>query len=181
MEMKANKTKAITFDYYLQPGANYFGTSMKSSGTEMFMIMDNKSKITISAFEKRTKKMAIASKLTENIPIQKTNLSKFTYQLLPNKVILGYNCKGVRAISKDYETTSYYTTEAKVDFSGLFNSQQCKGIPNPLPGFFKPNEKPLIMFMEYKDLKNPSNSGTMKCIALEKKIYNFNKADYQFM
>jgi hypothetical protein len=181
MEIKANKTKAIIFDYFLQPDANYFGTSMKNSGLEMFMIMDNKNKITISAFEKGTKKMAIASKLTENIPIKKTSQSKFTYKPLPNKVILGYNCKGIRAISPDYETITYYTTEAKVSFSGIFNSQQCKGVPNTLTGFFKLNEKPLIMTMEYKDLKNPSNSGSMKCVTLEKKIHSFNKVDYQFM
>lgn len=181
MEIKANQTKATTLDYYLQSGANYFGTSIINSGSEMFMIMDNQKKISISTFKKGTKKIAMASILPDNIPNKKTSQGKFTYQQLPNKMILGYNCKGVRAINANYETITYYTTEVKVDFSGIFNSQQCKEIPNGLTGFLKQNEKPLLIYMEYKDLKNPSKSGSMKCIALEKKIYNFNKADYQFM
>jgi hypothetical protein len=75
----------------------------------------------------------------------------------------------------------YYTNEAKVSFSEMFKSQQNQGTPNAFVDYFKPNEKPLMLSMDYKDLKDKTKSMTMKCISLEKKALTFNKSDYQFM
>jgi hypothetical protein len=63
----------------------------------------------------------------------------------------------------------------------MFKSQKNEGMANAFKDFFKSDEKPLMMSMDYKDLKDKSKSMTMKCISLEKKAFTFNKGDYQFM
>ena len=54
-------------------------------------------------------------------------------------------------------------------------------MPDAFSNYFKPGEKPLMMDMTMKDLKNKGKITKMKCISLEKNAYTFNKADYKFM
>ncbi len=180
MEMKTNAGKTMVFDYFLEPNASYYGANMNQTGSNMFMIMDSNKKLMVTSFEKGAKKMAMASKI-QDYPTSNTKDSKYTYKTLPNKTILGFNCKGVQATNTTSIMVFYYTNNAKVSFSEMFKSQQNQSTPNALKNFFKPNEKPLMMSMSYTDLKDKSKSMTMKCIALEKETVTFNKSDYQFM
>lgn len=181
MEMKTTTGKSVVFDYLLEPNSNYYGANMHQSGSEMFMIMDMKNKLTISSFGKGSKKMAMASRIPDYTKTNEEQNSKFTYKTLPNKTILGYNCKGVQATNSNSTMVFYYTNEAKVSFSEIFRSQQNQNTPDAFKSFFKPGEKPLMMYMEHKDLKDKSKNMSMKCIALEKEAFIFNKSDYQFM
>lgn len=180
MEMKTDAGKSIVFDYFLEPNTSYYGANMKQSGSDMFMIMDSGKKIMVTSFGKGAKKMAMASKM-QDYAATNSKEDKFTYKSIPNKVILGFNCKGVQATNSKSTMIFYYTNDAKVSFSEMFKSQQNQGSPNAFKNFFKPGEKPLMMSMDYKDLKDKTKSMTMKCISLKKEAYTFNKSDYQFM
>lgn len=180
MQMTAQSGKKIDFQYYLQPNASYYGAKMNQSGSDMLMIMDTKAKITVTGFNQKGKKMAMVSKIPD-YQNTKAGADKYTYKKLPNKVILGYNCKGMQATNATSTIVFYYTNEAKVSFAELFKSQQKQGIPDIFKEVFKAGENPLLLSMEFTDLKNKSKSMKMQCTALSKESFTFNKSDYQFM
>lgn len=180
MEMKTEAGKSMVFDYFLEPKASYYGANMNQTGSIMFMIMDFNKKLMVTSFEKGGKKTAMASKMPDYAASGDKN-SKYTYKKLPNKILNGFSCKGIQATNTSSSMIFYYTNEAKVSFAEMFKSQKNEGMANAFKDFFKPDEKPLMMSMDYKDLKDKSKSMTMKCLSLEKKAFTFNKADYQFM
>ena len=180
MHMTAASGKAVDFQYYLQPNASYYGARMDQGGTDMFMIMDTKTKTTVTSFNKKGQKMAMVNKMPDYSDTKMKN-DKYTYKKLPNKVILGYNCKGIQATNSASTIVFYYTNDAKVSFTELFKSQQGKGLPDAFKDIFKPGEKPLLLSMDYTDLKDKSKSMKMHCTSLKKEAYTFNKSEYQFM
>jgi hypothetical protein len=184
MEIKSDNGKAMNADYLLEPNASYFGFNVsQGEGQSMLMIMDTKNRITISCFGSGKEKMASASKMPDYAEMAKkeNEKTKFTYKVLPNKTFLGYNCKGIQATNDEYDIIFYYTNEAKVSFGDMFKNQKNWKMPDALAGYFKPDEKTLLMDMNMKDFKNKGKVTTMKCISLEKSAYVFNKADYKFM
>ena len=182
LEIRSENEKAMIMDYFLEPNAEYFGFKMGESG-EMFMVIDSKNKLMITAFDQEKEKVAMASRMpdySEMIP--KDNESDgFSYRSLPNKIIMGYNCKGIEATSTDFVMVFYYTNEAKVSFSDMFRSQQKQKIPDVLKGYFKTGDQPLMMTMSMKDLKDKGKITMMKCVVLEKNSREFLKSDYKFM
>jgi hypothetical protein len=184
MEIKSDEGKAINAEYFLEPNMNYFGFNVgQGQGQSMFMIMDNKNKLTVTCFGNGKEKMASASKMQDYSEMTKNEneKSKFTYKTLPDKTFLGYNCKGIEATNAEYVIVFYFTKEAKVSFGNLFESQKNQKMPNALSDYFKPDDKPLMMDMTMRDLKNKGKTTTMKCVSLDKNSYVFNKADYKFM
>lgn len=184
MEIKNEEGKSINMDYFLEPNATYFGLNFShGQGPNMVMIMDTKNNLTINAFGNGKEKMASASKIADysKIANKQGEKSNFTYKTLPNKTILGYNCKGIQATSDEYDIIYYYTNETKVSFGDMFKSQKNWKLPEGLTGYFKADEKTLLMDMNMKDLKKNGKSTTMKCISLEKNAFVFNKTDYTFM
>lgn len=181
LEIKTDAGKAMNVDYLLEPNSAYYGANMNKTGSNMFMIMDTKNKIMVSCFDKGAKKMAMASKIPDYKAKETTKDSKYTYKTLPNKTILGFNCKGIQATNATSTMIFYYTNEAKISFADMFKSQQNQSLSNAFSDFFKSGEKPLMMSMEFTDLKNKSKKMNMTCVGLEKKAFTFNKSDYQFM
>jgi len=184
MEIKSDDGKAMNADYLLEPNGSYFGMNVgQGEGQSMLMIMDAKNKLTVTCFGNEKDKMASASKMPDYSEMAKKEgeKSKFTYKTLPNKTFLGYNCKGIQATNDEYDIIFYYTNEAKVSFGDMFKSQKGWKMPDGLAGYFKPDEKTLLMDMNMKDLKKKGKVTTMKCVSLEKSVYVFNKADYTFM
>lgn len=182
MQITTDKGKEVDFDYFLEPNATYYGANMNNTGASgMFMIMDTKNNLTISTFGKGDKKMAMARKTPDYSDVANNSSKKMKYKAIPGKKILGFNCKGMVASNDESQMTFYYTTEAKVSFANIFASKQNGGFPDVFKGFLQPNEKPLLMEMNYKDLKNKNKTTTMKCTSLNKESYVFNKSDYKFM
>ncbi len=182
MEVQSDNEKAMVVDYFLEPNAEYFGFKMEESG-DMFMVIDSKNKIMITAFNKEKEKVAMASKMPDysEMTSKEDKTDGFSYKSLPNKIIMGYNCKGIEATSEDYVMVFYYTNEAKVSFSDMFRSQQKQKRPNALKNYFKPGDRPLMMTMNMKDLKDKGRNTTMRCVSLEKKSLAFVKSDYKFL
>ena len=181
LEIKTQSGKAMDVDYLLEPNSSYYGTSMNKTGSNMFMIMDTKNKLMVSTFDRGAKKMGMASKIPDYTIKGTTKDSKYTYKTLPNKVILGFNCKGIQATNATSTMIFYYTTEAKVGFAEMFKSQQNQNLSTAFSSFFKAGEKPLMMSMEFTDLKNNGKKMSMTCVGLKKEAFIFNKSDYQFM
>ena len=184
MEIKMEDGKGMKMDYLLEPEAPYFGINIgENKSQNMFMIMDAKNNITITTFGDGKNKMATASKMPDYSEMEDkdNDKSKFTYKTLPDKTFLGYNCKGIQATNAEYDIIFYYTGEAKVSFSDLFKNQKDQKMPDVFTNYFKEGEKPLMMDMSMKELKNKNKVTTMKCISLEKNTYVFSKSDYQFM
>ncbi|MES2812442.1 MAG: hypothetical protein V4670_08235 [Bacteroidota bacterium] len=182
MQITSDKGKEIVFDYFLEPNTSYYGANMNKTGaSSMFMITDTKNNISITTFGKDGKKMAMASKTPDFTAMANDKANKMKYKAIPGKKILGFNCKGMQATNGEMEMIFYYTTESKVSFANIFKTKQNGGFPDIFKDILKPNEKPLLMEMNYKDLKNKSKTTTMKCISLNKESYTFNKSDYKFM
>jgi hypothetical protein len=184
MEIKSDEGKAMNAEYFLEPNAPYFGFNVgQRQEQSMFMIMDNKNKLTVTCFGDGKEKMASASKMADYSEIAKkeNEKSKFTYKTLPDKTFLGYKCKGIEATNAEYVMVFYFTNEAKVSFGDMFKNQKNQKMPDAFANYFKPDDKPLMMDMTMKDLKNKGKTTTMKCISLDKNSYVFNKADYKFM
>ncbi|CAM2814448.1 hypothetical protein [Flavobacterium frigoris] len=182
LEIQSDNNKAMVVDYLLEPNAEYFGFKMQDAGG-MFMVIDSKNRFMISTFKGEKGNMAMASKMPEySEMIEKGNDSdEFSYKALPDKTIMGYNCRGIEATSEKFIMVFYYTNEAKVSFSDLFRAQQKQTAPNALKNYFKVGDKPLMMTMSMKDLKNKGVVTTMKCVSLVEKTNTFNKVDYIFM
>jgi len=182
MQITSEKSKEVVFDYFLEPNATYYAANMNKTGASaMFMIMDAKNNMSITTFGKDGKKIAMASKVPDYSKMADENTKKMKYKAIPGKKILGFNCKGMQASNEDMEMVFYYTTETKVSFTNVFKTNQNGGFPDVFKDLLKPNEKPLLMEMNYKDLKNKNKTSTMKCISLNKEPYTFNKSDYKFM
>lgn len=182
MQITTEKNKNFQTDYFLQPNATYYGASVNSNKkkSEMFMIMDSKRKIMISTFGDGEKKNAMASSMPDYSNMNNSNTKKLTYKSIPGKSILGYQCKGMQASNEDMTIVFYYTNQAKVSFSQIFQSGRGSQMPDIFKDYFKPNENPLSLEIIYTDLKK-NQTTTMKCIALEPNSFSFNKADYKFM
>ena len=182
LEIQSENEKAMIMDYFLEPNAEYFGFKMGESG-EMFMVIDSRNKLMITAFEQEKEKVAMASKMPDysEMTSKENESDGFSYRSLPNKIIMGYNCKGIEATSADFVMVFYYTNEAKVSFSDMFRSQQKQKTPNVLKRYFKTGDRPLMMTMSMKDLKDKGKITTMKCVVLEKNSREFLKSDYKFM
>lgn len=106
---------------------------------------------------------------------------EFSYKTLPDKILMGYNCKGIEVTNNDFVIVFYYTKEAKVSFDQMFKSQQNQKTPDAFKKYFKAGDNPLMMRMIIRDLKNKGRITTMECVALEKNAYSFIKSDYKFM
>lgn len=180
MQISTEKGKSFETDYFLEPDAQYYGSSVKDKKqSQMFMVMDAKRKIMISTFGEEGKKMAMANNLPDYSKIASESDAKFNYKSVAGKEILGYSCKGMEASNDRMTITFYYTNDAKISFLGMFQITK-NNMPDALKGYFKPNEKPLSLEVIYFD-KEKNKTTVMKCIALEKQSMTFNKSDYKFM
>ena len=184
MEIKTDDDKAMKMDYLLETDASYFGFNVgEGKGQNMFMILDTKNRIMVTTFGDGKDKMATASKIPDysETVTKEEEKEKFVFKTLPNKTVLGYDCKGVQATNNEYDMVFYYTNDAKVSFGEMYKNQKNQNIPDAIANYFKPGEKSLLMEMTMKDLNKKNKITTMKCISLEKNNYTFNKADYKFM
>ena len=177
----------ITFDYFLQPGEPYFGFNMptmenKAAMGDLFMVMDNGRKITITFIKSDKNSMAMASSMPDDLDFEDANdkAGDFKYEILPEKEIMGYTCKGIKATNDAHEITMYFTTEAPVSFNDIYKNKQ-SNIPEGLKKYFKENERSLMLEMKMIDKKKGKNNATMECIGLEEVQKQIDKSNYNFM
>lgn len=181
------KDGEITFDYFLQPKQPYFGfnlptTEGKKMTGDMFMVMDNNLKVTIMYMQSENNSMMMINGMPDDIDLEETadTSASFSYETLPNKKIMGYNCKGLKATNDEHEITMYFTNEAPVSFNDIYKNKQ-SNIPEGLKKYFKENEQSLMLEMNMIDKKKSKMNATMECIGLEEVLKSIKKSDYKSM
>lgn len=176
----ATKDGEMVFDYYLKPGASYFGFT-SAVMENMFTVMDSENMVTVMFMESEGNNIGMVNQMPELDVDEANNKSdNFKFEVLPEKTINGYLCKGVKATNDDYEMVMYFTTETEVGFDDIFKNKTTK-IPAQLKDYFDPNGKTLMISMDMKNLKNKKESATMECIGLEEIKKSVKKSDYKFM
>lgn len=175
------KNGEIIFDYYLQPGAPYFGfTSVAMEN--MFTVMDNGNKVTVMFMDSQDNNIGMASQMPDDLDFEESvdESASFNFEPLPDKTINEYTCKGVKATNAEYEMVMYFTNEAEVSFDDIYKNKQTK-IPVQLKDYFNPDDKVLMISMDMKGLKNKKFDAHMECIGLEEISKSIIKSDYKFM
>ncbi|WP_299398992.1 DUF4412 domain-containing protein [uncultured Gelidibacter sp.] len=177
----STKDGEIVFDYFLKPGASYFGFTSAMTA-DIFTVMDNSKKITAMFMKSDKNNIGMVTQMPDDIDLEdvKDMSAEFSYEALPDKTVNGFHCKGVKATSSEYEMIMYFTNEAEVSFDDIYRNRNAK-IPVQLKDYFDPNDKVLMISMDMTDLKNNKNSATMECIGLEEVQFSINKSDYKFM
>jgi hypothetical protein len=176
-----SKEGEIIFDYYLKPDMSYFGFETPLMG-DMFMIMDNGNNVMVTFMKSADNNIGMVSKMNMDLVIDesKDESTSFRFETLPDKTIMGFLCKGMRAISERYEIEMYFTNEAPVSFDDIYKNQN-KNMPSGLENYFKEKDHVLMIHMDMKDLKNDKHNAVMECIGLEEVKKLINKSDYRFM
>lgn len=171
----------MVFDYYLKPGASYFGFTTATMH-DMFTVMDNGNKVTIMFMNSKGNNIGMASQMPDDLDIEdiKDKSGSYKFETLPEKTINGYLCKGVKATNDEYEMVMYFTNEAEVSFDDIYKNQQTR-IPMELKDYFNPDDKILMISMDMKSLKNKKYDATMECIGLEEVQKSIKKANYKIM
>ncbi|MEZ4855004.1 MAG: DUF4412 domain-containing protein [Gelidibacter sp.] len=171
----------MVFDYYLEPGAPYFGFSSIAMD-HMFTVMDNGRKLTVIFMETQGNNLGMANQMPDDLDVEemKDQSGQFTFEQLPDKTIMGYHCKGVKATNDEFETEMYFTNEAEVSFDDIYKNQQTK-IPVQLKNYFKLEDKVLMISMDMRSLKNHKRDAHIECVGLEKISKTIKKSDYKFM
>ena len=176
----STKEGSIVLDYYLEPDASYFGFSSESMAN-IFTVMDTGHKITAMFMQSEGNNMGMVNQMPD-LDIEDANdkTEQFNFQSLPEKTINGYLCKGVKATNDGYEMIMYFTNEAEVSFDDIYKNNKTK-IPPQLKDYFNPDDKVLMMSMDFTDLKNKKQSGSIECVGLEEVHKTIRKSDYKFM
>lgn len=171
----------MVFDYYLKPGAPYFGFT-SAVMENMFTVMDNGNKVTAMFMESQGNNIGMVNQMPDDLDLEEAQdeSAKFTFERLPDKTISGYYCKGVKATSDEHEILMYFTNDAEVSFDDIFKNKTSK-MPVQLKDYFDPNDKVLMIYMDMKNFKKKKESATMECIGLEEVSKTISKSDYKFM
>jgi hypothetical protein len=171
----------MVFDYYLKPGASYFGFTTATM-QDMFTVMDNGNKVTIMFMSSKGNNIGMASQMPDDLDLEEMADESGTYKFeaLPEKTINGYRCKGARATSDEYIMTMYFTNEAEVSFDDIYKNKQTN-IPIEFKNYFGKDDKVLMISMDMKSLKNDKYNATMECIGLEEVKKSIKKSNYKIM
>ena len=176
-----SKQGEMVFDYYLKPGATYFGFNSVAM-ENMFTVMDNGNKVTVIFMQSKNNNMGMVNQMPDNLDLEeaKDQSASFSFEQLPDKTVNGYHCKGIKATNDEYEMVMYFTNETEVSFDDIYKNSQTK-LPIQLKDYFQPDDKVLMISMDMKGLKNKKLDAKMECIGLEKVSKTINKSDYKFM
>ncbi len=176
----ATKDGNIIIDYFLEPDVSYFGFSHEGMA-HLFTVLDSGHKITAMFMQSEGNNIGMVHEMPDlDIEDAKDKSEQFNFQTLPEKTINGYLCKGVKATNDSYEMIMYFTNDAEVSVDDIYKNNKTK-IPSQLKDYFTPDSKVLMMSMDFTDLKNKKQSGSMECVGLEEVNRTIKKSDYKFM
>ncbi len=173
------KTKEgnVTMDYYIQPNQDsYLGSKMNAEGFDMFIIMENEQS---HVFMDMGGMKMVQTTDTKDSEFGNESFRTGNYKIteLPNKTILGYDCKGLQMEDDNYSSTVYYTNDAPVSMTNVFNSDQ--QIPESVKKYF--SAKSLMMSMEITDKKGKGKNditGFVECTLIKENNFSFSTQGY---
>ena len=178
-----SKKQASTIHYYLNPKANYIGTSvdLENNNTQMITVMNMDNNTTTMFMEMNNQKsqMTIALDLES---ITEDTLEEQQVKITPTgktKTILNFTCHEYKVEGKDYYGNIWVTQDAGVSFSKSFYKTKAK---KGLNQAWLSLVNGLTMEMNITNTsKRKEENMIMKCIALEKNNLTINSSDYKKM
>ena len=167
----------INMNYFLSENDSYFGMHVKEGG-DMYMVLDMDKNLSVMYLNSEGNKFLMASKFDlEDTETEEDHLEDYRITELGEKTILGYRCKGYQAENDEYVMTMYVTNEAPVSFMNMQQNKQAK-LPKGFNADWLKEGNALMMEMDFKNKKRPKESGSMRCVGLEKQQLTINKNDY---
>ncbi len=190
--IKDGKGNESNMDFMFMDGdVEYYGMEMsneqlKNQG-QMFVVTDRGREIStmfmIKGAGNTGENMAQMVSMPEEV-LQadgKIDGGDYTFNELPPKVILNYNCKGIQMENEDYVMTMYYATDAPVSFFKVFGDDK-KSVPKGFdPRMLDQLKDGLVMEMICTNKKKDKFSFTLTAQSLESKEMSIHRKDFQFM
>ena len=188
MRMTTNKEE-MDMQYFVQPDASYFGNAVADERANNIIVYDLENQAMVTFIDNGDQKMAIKMRmpfdadaqkqLSEQVKDKDSKMKDASIIPLPEKIILGFRCRGYQITQKEGVSKIYITDEAPVSFVGVFSSvsqNMPKDFSSPTIPF---NEKSLMMEMEYISSKRKKDNVHMICTQIKEKSFAINKADYK--
>jgi len=180
MQMQT-KDGLVHMIYFLKKNANYMGIKVNADkdnpAGNMVMILDTKRNVNITLMDMNGSKMKTTSKMPDITGNDDDDDSDYSLTKIDTKVILGYNCQGYKAVTKDGTSILYVATNTPVTFNQLYNNNKAsKGFDANMLKQFK---KGLVMEMTFTSNKKEKYNMNMRCISLKKDAFKVNLNDYK--
>ena len=171
--------------FLLKKNASYQGVTLENaqhgSINEATMVFDmNINSLVMFVHTDQTKVLQIHSMQS---PKTSGDMEKMEIRELPDKTIIGYNCKGLEVENSKNIIQVYHTSEAPIQMSNLFNlsGPMEMDIPDIDPRLVEQFSKGLIMELNYKDKKKPKNDILLTAQSIKQAKTSFSKNEYQNM
>ncbi len=174
----------IFFNFFMNTKESGFMGISNSVAMNLFMVMDEERKTSITYMNMDNNRFAMAMQNLEEVEAsdEVSYLNEYTITELPNKEFLGYDCIGRQFESDENTMVVYVAPNTKVSLPNAFKSEGAE-----VPPAFKASaayfENGLMMYMEMVDKKNKgkkNTSATMECISLETADLMIENRNYRF-
>ena len=170
--MKMNtKEGEIGMDYYLSKTEPYMGMKMnmgEDKNMNMSMVFDEGNKTVFTYVNGMA--MATEMDLSKAMDEEDANMyNDYTFEELPNRKFLGYDCIGREMENDEYKFTIYIAPNMEAGFGNMFKTEHTN-LPPAMKKFSEEYKNGLMMYMEMvdkKDKKNKNLNATMECVAFE--------------
>lgn len=173
MEIQA-EGQTMMMATYINEDENYSGVKM-SQGMEMMSISDPENNLNLNLMQTGGQKIGQKSALNQG---NNEDLGTFEVEDLPDKSILGYNCKGKKLESEKVIMEIYYTSELGFGFNAMdTNPDQ---IPESLKGEFNFEDDYFMMSMKMTIKSENIIAAEMECKNIEKVDVTYKSSEYKF-
>lgn len=181
--MKISSAKDETLmTYWFEPGQSYFGSMLNDDRTHGMTVMDLGNKLMVMFIDDGQRKTAMTfpasdktmGKLTKEIEEENRNASvDAKISPLPDKTILGYNCKGYQVTTKEGVTKLWVTNEAPVGYlEGIADINELPESILPMDG------NSMFMEMQFESTKGQKHNFSMLCTELKEEHKSLAKEEY---
>lgn len=180
-----HKKGDFKINYYLKKDADYFGSLTELDNVKamegMFMVHDNELNAMTIFMERGDNKTAqVVSSPSEMESETDQSIGDYTITQLPDKQILGYQCKGFKMESEEFDITMYILADAPVSFNNV-GQANAQAMPKGFDAsWLKKAENSLMMEMHFEHKKKKKLKASMVCVGLEKESKVINVTEYEF-
>lgn len=178
----AQENVEAEMDFFLTPGADYVGMRVEQQGSQVFMVMDYPKSMNFNFISSSGQNMLMANSLAPSEESSTVEQPDFKISDLPNKTILGYNCKGKQLEDEEWNVKFYYTDEVPISMDNIFKADDKNEQVDPaLKNQLTEMSNGLIMQMEAINKQDKNENYKMKAKELERVDYNFETAGFKPM
>ncbi|MBR9915522.1 MAG: hypothetical protein GYB32_11965 [Algicola sp.] len=185
MVMNSKKKETMDMTFLIKEGATYQGTQMymedMGSDGKTTMLFDMELKTMIMFMDMQGQKLL----QMYPIPEPRKTTEKLDYKIteLPNKTILGYDCKGLQLEDDRYMFQVYHATNAPISLSNFMSFSGAKNmdLPDIDPKIIEQFSNGLVLEMQMMDKKKSKNNVSIIAKSLDKTPTSVKKGAYKEM